>query len=598
MNHWNFIITAVAFGLTLVAMTTEQFMARPASGEKENETSTEQREVEITTEPESLEHMDSKDDKLSKGNSEIFALPFDKSHFQFNCTEDFAQAVKIKMKPYYCDTELLPFPTRPTRELFRLLEQLIKSARRFACTPNEDLGRSFISVSQKYLGMCKNFLSLLNLTVPIDRTRGLNTTQLCEHEVIRTNILFAEYMMELAEELTELIREAKEINAIKESIVKIFYENTEVTLVFLSRDIVRRQEKLVSLLQSCVQKADNASKYKDLDFLDILISDHNSYLLNVSYWNALLEGEIERMHGLKSQDVIVEHFLFVMYTAAPLVIATLFVVGMTGNVLLLTIFIRHKEARKFQNSILINLTVVDCLTLLINVPLEYFYFRSSWQVGVLNCKLFYFFGYVFFAVSIYCVVMLSVQRFMAVTRLPSGAMCHMGRKTMCVVVASVWALGFIFSLPHALNADVNTSLCYLPPFKEFIMTDIVVMCIVPVVLVAVLSGLTAARIRRSAGSIPGEGAGQERLRHERIVSSTLLITLVAIFLLCHTPVFLFIFLFYHKYISISLERVYTILLVTHYLIYVNCCLNPLALFVMSKSFRAYMNDVICCGGKS
>jgi gastrin-releasing peptide receptor len=594
MNQRNFIITAVAFGLTLIAMTAEQFTAHPASGEKENETSTEQIEVEITTETESLEQMDSKVDSESNGNS----LPFDKSHFQFNCTEDFAHAFKIEMKPFYCDTELLPFSSRPTPELPGLLEQLIKSARRFACTPNEVLGRSFISVSQEYLGMCKDSLPLPNLTVPIDKTRGLNTTQLCEHEVIQTNILCATHMMELAERLTELINESNEIKAIKKSIVENIDESTGITSVLVWQDTVGRQEILVNLLQSCVQKAVNASKYREYDFSDILISDRNSYLLNVNNWTDLLEDEKETQHRYKSKQVTAEHIRFLLDTVAPPVISTFFVVGITGNGLLLTIFIRHKKIRTFQNSMLINLAAVDCLTLLTNVLLDYFSFRLSLQLGVLNSKLLCFFAYMFLLVSIYSVVTLSIQRFMAVRKLLLGTVCQVGRRTMCVVVASVWALGFIFSLPHALYADVTTSLCYLTPLDEFIMTDIVVMCLLPVTLVAVFSGLTAARIRRSAGSIPGEGVGQERLRHSRIVSSALLIALLAIFLLCHTPRYMFAFLVFHKYISSSIEHSVTVAFVTYYLRYVHCCLNPLALFVMSKRFRVYLNDVICCGGRN
>jgi hypothetical protein len=196
-------------------------------------------------------------------------------------------------------------------------------------------------------------------------------------------------MMELAERLTELISESNEIKAIKESIHKTIYEDSPITLVTLWPDTVRRQEKLVSLLQSCVQKAMKTQKYKEEhDFLDILIPDRNSSLLNVSYWADLLGDENKRQHRYKSKQVTEEHIRFLLYTVEPPVIATAFVVVIKGNGLLPRIFMRHKETRTFQKSMLINLTVVDCFTLLTSLLLDNSSFRCFWQHGLLKCKLF------------------------------------------------------------------------------------------------------------------------------------------------------------------------------------------------------------------
>jgi hypothetical protein len=211
------------------------------------------------------------------------------------------------------------------------------------------------------------------------------------------------------------------------------------------------------------------------------------------------------------------------------------------------------------------------------------------------CKLYFFSRYFFTAASVYSVVVLSVQRFMAVRKFPSGATCQGGRKTTYVVVATVWALSFILSLPHGFKADVLRD-CFQTSMEGYITADLIVFCIVPVILVAVFSGLTAARIRRSAGRIPGEGgSGQERLRHKRIVSSTVLTALAALFVVSYTPYFLFTFLFFEIDIAMAPGQFSTILVVTNYLRYVICCFNPLVLFVMSKSFRAYVKDYICCG---
>jgi hypothetical protein len=93
--------------------------------------------------------------------------------------------------------------------------------------------------------------------------------------------------------------------------------------------------------------------------------------------------------------------------------------------------------------------------------------------------------------------------------------------------------------------------------------------------------------------------GQERLRHSRIVSSAVLTSLAALFVVSYTPDFLFKFLYFQLDIRImSAGRGIIVAVVTYYLTYVNCCFNPLVLLVMSKSFRDYTKEYICCGERN
>jgi hypothetical protein len=70
----------------------------------------------------------------------------------------------------------------------------------------------------------------------------------------------------------------------------------------------------------------------------------------------------------------------------------------------------------------------------------------------------------------------------------------MGRKTKYVVMATVWTLAFVLSLPHALISEVNKVFSNTHSVENFGLVstaDVVVFCIVPVILVAVFSGLTS-----------------------------------------------------------------------------------------------------------
>ena len=118
--------------------------------------------------------------------------------------------------------------------------------------------------------------------------------------------------------------------------------------------------------------------------------------------------------------------------------------------------------------------------------------------------------------------------------------------------------------------------------------DLITFCEVPLLITAVFSGLTAYRIGRSAQEIPGEATGQQQLQHSRMVSSTVLIALTFLFVFSFAPSLLFTFLTFVFGISISFREYYLTNLITNYLRFVNCCLNPIFLFVMSKRYRGYI----------
>jgi hypothetical protein len=599
------IITVTTLYLTLVAMTTEMYEADAAAILSEYETSTNPTdntsgadyEEEVTTITESFMDTDSNFHDISNTSSEIFASGFDISHYQNNCTEDYAYENTTVFRHVSCTGEFLHHLGSMALDLRKEFHVLLKTAMRFTCTADETLGHDIICMSRTYVQRCKEFLVNVSVSTADQNTAAVDQTGAFDPEVYETSMLYAQYVMELA----ELITEHAKIDAMNNTIIT---ESEEI--YFLNKSlvweiIVPKQEELISLLESCVQRAVNVSKYEEEnDFLTVLMSNHTSHFLDVCYWTRLLDNGNETLRRYKEKLFGAQHDQFILYQVKPAVTAIVFVVGIAGNGLLLTIFIRHKETRTFPNSMLMNLTAVDCISLLINLLLEYFRILSTWRLGVPMCKLYYFSRYVFIAVSIYSVVMISVQRFMAVRQLPSGVMCHLGKKTKYVVMATIWAVGFILSVPHALIADVNNGLCYELSFEHFgpvSTTDLIVFCVVPVILVAVFSGLTATRIRRSVCSIPGEGAGQERLRHNRIVSSTILIALAALFVVSYTPDFLFKFLTIQVRIPTTDWQFNMINVVTYYFRFVNCCLNPLVLFVMSKRYRAYMKEYICCGEK-
>jgi len=254
-----------------------------------------------------------------------------------------------------------------------------------------------------------------------------------------------------------------------------------------------------------------------------------------------------------------QYWQFLTYKVAPVILGIFLVVGIMGNGLLLTIFVRHKETRTLANSMLINLTVVDCVQLVINVLLDYLRILALLKFSFFGCKLFYFFSYLLLAVSTCSVAIISVQSFVAVRQLPSRVWCLQSQKTKYFLIAIVWCLGLILSVPHGVSANSRNGTCVevsLENASTLLTVHIITLCVVPLLITAVFSGLTAYRIRRSAREKLGEATGQEQLQHCRMVSSTVLFALTFHFVVSYAPFYLFSLLIYvNGFLSLSGGRI-------------------------------------------
>jgi gastrin-releasing peptide receptor len=405
--------------------------------------------------------------------------------------------------------------------------------------------------------------------------------------------------MELVEHLTEMISEEDKIGAMKRIILQqmedVHYFNKSSVFEFTAG----KQKELVNLLQNIFERAENMSEHKHRNpFINVITSGMISPFLDAQYWTKLLEKETQLLVYYQTELRNAQHEQFVHYVVTPVIMVIVLVVGMTGNGLMMTIFIRHKETRTVANSMLINLTVVDFLSLVVNVFLDYLLALQPWPLGWFGCKLFHLFYYMFLAVSTYSVAMISVQRFVAVWQLPSLAWCHQSQKTKYLLIATVWCVGCILAVPHAVIADVGSENedCYavLSEYRVPAYTgNLVVFCVVPLLITAVFSGLTSHRIRRSIREIPGEATGQQQLKHSRMVSSTVLFAITVLFVVSNVPFFLFIFLIFVADIRLTSWTFALVNVVTYCLRYMNCCLNPIVLLVMSKRYRGYIKGY--CG---
>jgi len=544
-----------------------------------------------TENPESFNNVASTVHSQLNVSLENLVSAFNASSYIANCSDLQEQTDADEFHYISYDGEFPVEPVRTTWEMYTEFNTFIKTALWFFCSGNTTVGHDVITMARIYVHNFTEFMVRLNgSTAAIGEVAVLDTVA----DLYRTSTQQVESFMELVEHLTEMVSEEEQFYAMFQNISQQMKATNPSNEHSLWVTILGESKEVASLLKNISEKAGNMSEHKDGNpFTNVITSSNISRFFHAQYWAKILENGPEML--VKNQTVVrgAQHIQFMKYTLMPVIMALVLVVGITGNGLLLTIFVRHKETRTLANSMLINLTVVDFLSLVVNGLLEYLRVTTPWQFGWLGCKLYFLVSFLLFAVSTYSVAMISVQRFVAVRQLPSLAWCYQSQKTKYVLIATVWGIGCIVSLHRALVAGINskTENCMVVSFEYFVpmlTAELVAFCVVPLLITAAFSGVTAYRIRRSIRRIPGEATGQKQFKHNRMVSSNVLFALTGLFVVSYVPFFLFTFLVHVVRINVTQWERTLVNFLVYYLRFVNCCLNPIVLFVLTKRYRGYI----------
>ncbi|CAN2390612.1 Belongs to the G-protein coupled receptor 1 family [Pristimantis euphronides] len=132
-----------------------------------------------------------------------------------------------------------------------------------------------------------------------------------------------------------------------------------------------------------------------------------------------------------------------------LVYAIIFLVGVSGNLLVCLVILKHHNMRTPTNYYLFSLAVSDLLVLLLGMPLEVYEMWSNYPFlfGAWGC---YFktvlFETVCFA-SILSVTTVSVERYVAIMH-PFQAKLKSTRKRALRILITLWIFSILFSIPY------------------------------------------------------------------------------------------------------------------------------------------------------
>ena len=327
----------------------------------------------------------------------------------------------------------------------------------------------------------------------------------------------------------------------------------------------------------------------NVTYSDVYVNDNCSVNCSqVSSFNASVFAEAERLIRI----------------VVPTVFGVIFLLGLLGNTLVILVVALDKNMRNTTNILILMLAVADLLFIVFCVPFTAASFATTvWPFGNVWCKVVQYMTYVCAYASVYTLVLMSLDRYLAVVH----AIRSMSIRTVCntwLAVAVTWVVILLGHVPLLLEYEVHyyrhegqdRSTCrnVLHDKKRhmgvvFFGCFITFGYVLPLGAVCLMYGLM---LKRLHGTAPGGTKSQESMRAKRRVTKMVVI-IVAVFAVCWLPIQIIL-------LSQKLEVYPTtipfigIQLASNCLAYMNSCVNPFLYAFLSENFRRSFRKILCC----
>ncbi|XP_017342160.2 chemokine XC receptor 1 [Ictalurus punctatus] len=275
----------------------------------------------------------------------------------------------------------------------------------------------------------------------------------------------------------------------------------------------------------------------------------------------------------------------------PLFLSVVVVLSLVGNILVLVILALYENLKSLTNIFILNLALSDLL-FTFGLPFWACYYIWGWTLGDAACKTVNFFFYAGFYSSIVFLVLMTVQRYMAVVHPLSDWERGQGFALIPIVA---WVMSIAVALPAPIYSSVvpdpanatqlyceyNSTEGYFTVTYEQNWFFVCAFLIMGFCYVRILQTVFKTRTKK---------------RHRTI---RLIFCIVVTFFLGWAPYNLVIFL--HTFTHHQIEF-FTICEVTHHLDYAeyvskllafsHCCLNPVFYVFVGVKFRNHLKEIL------
>ncbi|OQV18388.1 Allatostatin-A receptor [Hypsibius exemplaris] len=296
----------------------------------------------------------------------------------------------------------------------------------------------------------------------------------------------------------------------------------------------------------------------------------------------------------------------VVSIVVPVLFGVIVVLGLIGNAFVIAIVLgkRSKQLRNSTNLLIVNLACADLLFIIFCVPFTASdYVVGIWPFGTVWCKVVQYLVHVCAYSSVYTLVLMSVDRYLAVVH-PISSMTLRTERNTYLALAIQWIVIMCSNIPliivHGTSyKDLHDCEWRVPCIFQFNIFDepsfrlafLGTFFILPVTIISSLYFIMLRRLWHVQGPVGhrSEGGNRSKKRVTRMV-----IAVVVIFVLCWSPITFILALkslALYPINSISIP----IQIAAHVLAYSNVCLNPFIYAAAHPGFRNSFKAMLCCG---
>uniref|UniRef100_A0A3Q3AS48 Bradykinin receptor B2 n=2 Tax=Kryptolebias marmoratus TaxID=37003 RepID=A0A3Q3AS48_KRYMA len=286
------------------------------------------------------------------------------------------------------------------------------------------------------------------------------------------------------------------------------------------------------------------------------------------------------------------------YTVIPVYILVISVLGIVLNVFVLMVFCLHKKSCSTPEIYLSNLAAADLL-LVSFLPFHAVSLsnRHNWTFGQAMCKVSYMSIIMNSFCSIYFLVLVSIDRFLALVhplsykRIRRSIFAKLG----CLLV---WILGFLFTLPALIYRELlqhnNRTLCSISNLSFTTkMTVSSVNSVFGFIIPVFIISFCTIKIIKALKNRLVHGVNAKKTDQK---ATTLILAVLLAFLICWVPFHLMRFLYLPHDAKIiteckTLRILYICGQICPYLAYFNSVLNPILYVVVGKNFRQKVKEL-------
>jgi len=200
-----------------------------------------------------------------------------------------------------------------------------------------------------------------------------------------------------------------------------------------------------SWLSSNISSSDNSNIY------------NMSNIYNISNISNISNNNITENATMSWFNADIEEIRNVIQWVVPIFFGTIAITGFLGNLLVILVVLLNKNMHSTTNLLIVNLAAADLMFVVLCVPFTGVdYVTLNWPFGALWCRTVQYLIVVTAYASIYTLVLMSVDRFLAVVHPIRSRMLRTEHITK-IAIFTLWAVVLTISMPVTFAHDVEVS---------------------------------------------------------------------------------------------------------------------------------------------